>query len=60
MKTNQISTRPQTFESPHQQAMLTRPNPPTPEMVERAKFVDKTFVWKQNADLRSGDKRASK
>ena len=21
------------------------PNPPTPEMIERAKFVDKTFKW---------------
>ena len=25
---------------------LKRPNPPTPEMVERAKFVDKTYNWK--------------
>ena len=71
MKLNQNKnlTQPQTFESPHQQAILTppqtsdqpwvdcpdgfdswkdklkRPNPPTPEMVERAKFVDKTYVW---------------
>jgi hypothetical protein len=42
------------------QQQIFKPNPPTPEMVERAKFVDKTFVWKQNADLRSGDKRPSK
>ena len=33
------------FETPHQQAILTPPNPPSPEMVERAKFVDKTYVW---------------
>ena len=26
---------------------LKRPNPPTKEMIERAKFVDKTYVWKQ-------------
>ena len=25
---------------------LRRPKPPTPEMGERAKFVDKTYVWK--------------
>ena len=25
---------------------LSKPTPPTPEMVERAKFVDKTYVWK--------------
>ena len=24
---------------------LTKPNPPTPEAIERAKFVDKTYVW---------------
>ena len=47
MKPNQNKnlTQPQTFESPHQQAILTPPNPPTPEMVERAKFVDKTYRW---------------
>lgn len=26
--------------------MLQRPNPPTAEDVARAKFVDKTYVWK--------------
>ena len=25
---------------------LVAPNPPTPEMVKRAKFVDKTYQWK--------------
>ena len=64
------STQQQTFESPHQQAMLTgfrriaddgyplyimpvddpysylvAPNPPTPEAVQRAQFVDKTYRW---------------
>ena len=33
---------------------LKKPNPPTPEMVERAQFVDKTYHWK-NARIRSGD-----
>ncbi len=23
------------------------PNPATPEMIERAKFVDKTYVWRK-------------
>lgn len=36
---------PDGFSSPHQQAMLTRPNPPTPEAVAKAQFVDKTYVW---------------
>ena len=48
----------QTFESPHQQAMLTPPNPPTKEMVEKAKFIDKTYIWK-HAGVRSGDGRSS-
>lgn len=26
---------------------LQRPNPPTPEAVKRAQFVDKTYVWKE-------------
>lgn len=59
MKSKKNSTPPQTFESPHQQAILTarwdrafnylgqleRPKPPTPEMVEKAQFKDKTFRW---------------
>ena len=30
------------------------PNRPTPEAIERAQFVDKTYHWK-NAGIRSGD-----
>jgi hypothetical protein len=47
MKQNQpkSSIQPQTFESPHQQAILTKPNPPTPEAVEKAQFIDKTYRW---------------
>ena len=29
-----------------QEAYLKRPNPPTPEAIQRAQFVDKTYVWK--------------
>lgn len=47
----------QIFESPHQAAMLTPPNPPTKEMVEKAKFIDKTYIWK-HAGVRSGDGRS--
>jgi len=36
---------------------LNRPNPPTPEMVERAQFIDKTYIWK-HAGIRPGDKRS--
>ena len=41
-----------------QDAYLKRPNPPTPEAVYRARFVDKTYQWK-NAGIRSGDKRTT-
>ena len=42
--------------TPHQAAMLTKPNPPSPEMVDNAQFVDKTYKWK-HARIRSGDGR---
>ena len=29
------------------EAYLKRPNPPTEEMIKKAQFVDKTYVWKQ-------------
>ena len=47
MKTNlkKNSIQQQTFSSPHQQAMLTPPNPPTPEAIEKAQFKDKTYRW---------------
>ena len=45
MKLKKSLTQQQTFESPHQQAMLTKPNPPTTEAIEKAQFVDKTYYW---------------
>ena len=52
----QPSTQPQIFEhyehpwyefnkNQNNKAKLIKPNPPTPEAVEKAKFIDKTFVW---------------
>ena len=32
---------------------LKRPNPPTKDMIRKAQFIDKTYVWK-NAGIRSG------
>ena len=35
---------------------LNRPNPPSREAVERAKFIDKTYEWKGRTNsVRSGD-----
>ena len=28
---------------------LKRPNPPTPEAVAKAQFIDKTYVWENTA-----------
>jgi hypothetical protein len=42
------STQPQTSEYVHPwYEYVNRPNAPTEEMIERAKFVDKTYVWKE-------------
>ena len=39
-------------------AQLIKPNPPSKEAVERARFVDKTYHWKGGGDsVRSGGKR---
>lgn len=45
MKLQKHSTPQQTFESPHQQAMLTKPNAPTEQAIKKAQFVDKTYYW---------------
>jgi hypothetical protein len=41
-----------------QKSKLHKPNPPTPEAVQKAQFVDKTYHW-NNAGIRPRDKRAS-
>ena len=37
---------------------LNRPNPPTKEAIEKAKFVDKTYVWSRDNSVRPGNKRS--
>ena len=41
-------------------AKLIKPNPPTKEAVERAKFVDKTYHWSGSDNIRSGGERTTK
>ena len=57
LKQNTSSILRQIFNA-EQDAYLKRPNPPTPEAVRKAQFVDKTYKWK-NAGIRSGDKRTT-
>ena len=54
------STQPQIFEGGYKHPWykyLNKPNPPTQEAIEKAKFVDKTYHW--GGDLRSGNKRVT-
>ena len=39
---------------------LNKPNPPSQEAIEKAKFVDKTYEWSRGNDIRSRNKRTSK
>jgi hypothetical protein len=41
-------------------AKLNKPNPPSQEAIEKAKFVDKTYKWSGDNSIRSGNKRSSK
>ena len=72
MKLNPHSTRPQIFndyvhpwyeynDDENKDAKLIKPKPPSKEAVRRAKFVDKTYIWKGGDDsVRSRNKRTSK
>ena len=72
LRQHQFSIRPRIFEgstyshpwyqyvAAEDNKKLNRPNPPSKEAVERAKFVDKTYQWKGGDDnIRSGDKRST-
>ena len=62
MKLNPNSIRPPIFENGNYEhpwyKHLNKPNPPSQEAIEKAKFVDKTFHW--DGSIRSRDKRTSK
>ena len=64
MKLNPNSTRPQIFDGgykhpwyEHADNKLIKPNPPSKEAIERAKFVDKTYHWAGSDSVRSRNKR---
>jgi hypothetical protein len=63
LRQNQPLTQPQIFENgdyvhPWYQ-YLNKPNPPSQEAIEKAKFVDKTYIWSRSDSVRSGNKRSS-
>ena len=70
MKLNPNSTRPQIFkeyvhpwyefnDKQDVEARLIKPNPPSKEAIERAKFVDKTYHWAGSDSVRLRDERTS-
>ena len=38
---------------------LIKPNPPTQEAIEKAKFVDKTYKWDRTNNIRPRNKRST-
>jgi hypothetical protein len=50
MKLRNNSTQPRIFEGSDYEhpwyKHLKKPNPPTPEQIEKAQFVDKTYEWR--------------
>ena len=64
LRNHQFSTQPKIFKengcvrrSDKAKPILNRPNPPSKEAIEKAKFVDKTYRW--DGGIRSGNKRAA-
>ena len=67
LRNHQFSTQPPIFDGgykhpwyEHARNKLIRPNPPTKEAVERAKFIDKTYKWSRDSDTRPRKQRVIK
>jgi hypothetical protein len=41
------------------QQLISKPNPPTPEAVAKAQFIDKTYQWKGTAANKAADVQPS-
>jgi len=63
LRPNQNLTQPQIFENGTYEhpwyKYLNKPNPPSKEAIEKAKFVDKTYHWSGDDSIRSRNKRAA-
>ena len=70
LRPNQNSTQPRIFDGGYvhpwyektddNNKQLIKPNPPSKEAVERAKFRDKTYHWQRNSSVRSRNERTTK
>ena len=72
LRNHQFSTQPRIFEgstyshpwyqhvTKEDNKKLIRPNPPTKEAIEKARFVDKTYHWSRNDNPRPRKQRVTK
>ena len=63
LRPNNNSTQPRIFDGGYEHPWykyLNKPNPPTQEAIEKAKFVDKTYEWDRNSNTRPRSKRSTK
>ena len=70
LRNHQFSTQPQIFERykhpwyEHNERLdkqeLNKPNPPTQEAIEKAKFIDKTYHWNRDDSVRPGNQRSAR
>ena len=57
------STRPQIFDGGYEHPWyqyLNKPNPPTQQAIEKAKFIDKTYHWNRDDSVRPGNQRSAR
>ena len=62
LRPKQNSTQPGIFDGGYEHPWykyLNRPNPPSKEAIEKAKFVDKTYQWSGDNRVRPRNKRAA-
>ena len=70
LRNHQFSTQPQIFERykhpwyEHNEKLdkniLIKPNPPTQKAIEKAKFIDKTYHWNRDDNIRPGNQRSAR
>ena len=64
LRNHQFSTQPPIFENGNYEhpwyTYLNKPNPPSQEAIEKAKFIDKTYHWNRDDSVRSGNKRSAR
>ena len=70
LRNHQFSTQPQIFEHykhpwyEHNERLdkqeLNKPNPPTQQQIEKAKFIDKTYHWDRDNSVRPRNKRSAR